>query len=351
MNELHFLSLQQANSTGQSNSTFIAGQVYSGMAISFIQLASFALLLLLLIVFLILSIRVKSNYKTVLFSLVIASTVILLVSYLLRTIITVKYPVETFSRDQPLFIKVINGIVASGIALNDVFLLAQFLFISYVLAKQVSQVVHKRILYASIFIELTMIVSTIGLIVVILINRVYPKDNNVSIALKFFFTLQTVVFISTLLITLSFVIWDTIKIIQQLKHHACNGKSNIEMSESNKIEQAKTEMMSFTKKAINKASLILALISLTILFLCALQILYFVGEIAGNGFVTVASFIAKALASWVFIFCICMLFNPLAGIKERIKEMIEKAENLKNNNYSKLNNEEQVTNINNSTEV
>ena len=78
--------------------------------------------------------RPYSRNKVILFSILLPSVIILIVVFGLRILNMVAFPVATFvSAEKPIHVRVINALVYCGWALNDWWLVLQFLFVCYIL--------------------------------------------------------------------------------------------------------------------------------------------------------------------------------------------------------------------------
>ena len=75
-----------------------------------------------------------SRNKVILFSILLPSVVILIIVFGLRILNMAAFPVDTFvSAQKPLHVRVINALIYCGWALNDWWLVVQFLFVGYIL--------------------------------------------------------------------------------------------------------------------------------------------------------------------------------------------------------------------------
>lgn len=78
--------------------------------------------------------RKVSKNRVILFSLMLPSVIILVLLFGVRILTMTAFPVDTFLVElKPLHVRVLNGLVFCGWALNDLMLVVQFLFISYML--------------------------------------------------------------------------------------------------------------------------------------------------------------------------------------------------------------------------
>jgi len=150
----NLLSIQATNQT-TTNATVSSAQIAGEVSVAGVQMLSFIILLPFILILLTCFTRnkkpsymatsaghvdeqhPKKNYaknKIILFSLMLPSVIILIALFALRITNMLAFTVDTFvAAEKPLHVRIINGLVYCGWAINDWLLVLQFLFVSYIL--------------------------------------------------------------------------------------------------------------------------------------------------------------------------------------------------------------------------
>ncbi|EFC40543.1 predicted protein [Naegleria gruberi] len=231
------------------------------------------------------------------------------------------FPVATFvSSEKPLHVRVINALIYCGWAVNDWWLVVQFLFVCYIFLqtsrklKYISEKVFKILLGSIITIPIILSVVIIGYIITVLVDQITKvqqatNDTTIKPALIFFYSLTTTIFILCVLSSLGYVIWTTVQLIRHLKQSSENSGHYLKET---------------SKKAIIRIVIIVSLVALIAVFLCLMELISFIGEVSNvSVYFQVVSLIGKAIATWIFIVGLCILFGPISEMKRMVKNAIK----------------------------
>ena len=78
-----------------------------------------------------------------------------------------------------------------------------------------------------------------------------------------------------------------------------------------------------TRKAVRKIVIMVTLVSVVAVFMCLMEFVAFIGDVSNTSvYFQVVALIGKALATWIYIFGLCLLFGPVSGLKTYVKNII-----------------------------
>ena len=194
-------------------------------------------------------------------------------------------------------------------------------------------------------------IVTVGYIITTMVDQATKDkhDNTARGVLIAFYTLTMLIFIVGVLSSLVFMLWTTNKLLTQMrlavstKRNTANFTQTTQSSIMTELpETMKTsssdQLVQTTKKAIRRVVIIISLVSIIAVFLCLMELIAYIGEVAStvSVYFQVVSLVGKAIATWIFLVGLCLLFGPLSDARKVVKHIVEHGKNMENHAVKQL---------------